>query len=85
MSQHARYVIVEDDLLDEEPLVIRDVGPWERCLTITNDAEYVVKALVAAGNLPPGRRLFYIDTDGQKDELLVKDGRFAGFAPGARP
>jgi hypothetical protein len=30
------------------------------------------------------RQLFYIDTDGQMDELLVKNGQFAGFAPGPK-
>jgi hypothetical protein len=84
MNHRARYAVIEDDLLQEEPLVIQDVGPWDRHLTVTNDAEWVVEQLVREGHLPPGRRLFYIDTDGQKDELLVKDGRFAGFAPGAR-
>lgn len=78
----ARYVVVEDDFLSEEPLVIQDVGPWDRHPTITNDAEAVVAELVARGELPSGRRLFYIDSEGQKDEILVKDGRFAGFAPG---
>jgi hypothetical protein len=80
--RHARYAVIEDDLLQEEPLVIQDAGG--QYLTITNDAEWVVEQLVREGQLPPGRRLFYIDSDGQKDELLVKDGRFAGFAPGAR-
>jgi hypothetical protein len=28
-----------------------------------------------------GRRLEYIDSDGRRDQLLVKDGKFAGFAP----
>ena len=83
-ARHARYVVIEDDLLSEEPLVIQDVGPWDRHLTITNDAEWVVEQLVADDQLPPGRRLFYIDSEGQKDELLVKDGRFAGFARGPR-
>jgi len=82
VSRHARYAIIEDDLLQEEPLVIQDVGGQYR--TITNDAEWVVEQLVREGHLPAGRRLFYIDTDGQKDELQVKDGRFAGFAPGTR-
>jgi hypothetical protein len=29
-------------------------------------------------------RIFYFDSSGDLDELLVKDGRFAGFAPGPR-
>jgi hypothetical protein len=78
----AAYVILEDDLLSEEPLVIKDVGPWDRFATVTNDVEAVVEQLVANGDLPDGRRLFYIDSEGRKDEILVENGRFAGFAPG---
>ena len=81
-TRHARYVVIRDDFLQEAPVVIEDVGPWDQHPTITNDAEWVVEQLVNQGRLPTGRRLFYIDSDGQKDELLVKDGRFAGFAPG---
>lgn len=87
MSLPARYVIIEDDLLSEEPLVIKDVGPWDQHLTITNDAESVVERLAAEGHLPAGRRLLYIDSEGRKDELGVRDGRFIGFVvnPGGRP
>ena len=63
-----------------EGLVLRDLGPWERHLTVTNDAEGVVARV---RELLGDRRLFYIDSDGQLDELLVKDGQFAGFAAGA--
>ena len=79
MSRHARYVVVEDDLLDADPLVIRDVGPWDKRPTVTNDAEDVVRRLVEEGRLPEGRRLLYYDSEGNLDELVVKDGKFAGF------
>ena len=78
-TARAIYVIVEDDFLDEDPLVIKDVGPWDRHPTITNDAEAVVADLVRGGKLPEGRRLFYIDSEGERDEILIKGGRFAGF------
>ncbi len=74
------YVVIEDDFLETEPLVIKDVGPWERHPTITNDAEAVVADLVKGGKLPEGRRLFYIDSEGERDEILIKSGRFAGFS-----
>lgn len=61
---------------------VQDIGPWDEHPTVTNDAENVVADLVVAGELPPGRRLFYIDSEGQVDELLVAEGQFAGFAPG---
>lgn len=80
---HSNYAIVEDEA--GKPLVIKDLGPWDRFASITNDAENVVVELANAGRLPEGRRLFYIDSDGQKDELLHQGGRFLGFAPGPAP
>jgi hypothetical protein len=60
-------------------LTIRDLGPWDRHRTITNDAEGVVARL--ADQLV-GRQLYYFDSEGILDEILVADGRFAGFSPG---
>ena len=73
------YEIVKD--VPGEPLVIRDLDVGK---SVTNDAENVVEDLVAAGMLQDGRRLLYYDTMGQLDELIIKDGRFADFAPGPR-
>jgi hypothetical protein len=84
MGREAQYLIIEDDFARSSPLVIQDVGPWDQHLTVTNDAEGVVERLVESGELSPGRRLFCIDSNGDKDELVVKDGRFAGFAPGPK-
>jgi hypothetical protein len=75
MNGQAQFEIVRSTDVE---LVIRDVGPWDKYLTITNDAEGVV-ARVA--QVLAGRRLFYIDSYGDRDELLVRDGKFAGFAP----
>lgn len=50
-------------------------------VSVTNDAEAVVEELVARGLLPPGRRLRYFDSDGRLDEIVLRDGRFVGFAP----
>lgn len=79
--REAQYIIVHDDNLKERSLIIQDVGPWNRHLTVTNDAENVVQRLERQGHLPPGRRLFYYDSDGEFSEILVRDGFFAGFAP----
>jgi len=78
----ARYVFVEDDFLRTAPLIIRDIGPWDRHPTVTNGAEAVVRDLASSGYLPEGRRLLYYDSEGQLYELRVEHGRFAGFAPG---
>jgi len=77
MNRHAHYEVVDDRA---DALVIRDLGPWDRHMTVTNDAEWVVEQL--ASRLA-GRRLFYYDSDGELDELIVRNGWFAGFAPGA--
>ena len=76
------YIIAQDDFLRREPLIIRDVGPWDRFMTVTNNAEAVVEELRADGMLPDGRRLLYFDSEGKLDEILIRDGKFAGFAPG---
>ena len=81
-DRSAQYVIVEDSFSGSEPLVIRDVGPWDKHLTVTNDAENVVAELVRSNRLLPGQQLLCYDSDNQLDELVVKDGKFAGFAPG---
>lgn len=82
---HARYAIDEFMLSQRDDLLlIVDIGPWENHPTITNDAEYVVKELVLAGRLTKDRRLFYRDSHGQVDEVLVANGVFSGFAPGPR-
>lgn len=95
MSQSAVFEIVDDDVVLDgptilprsnpfRPLVIRDIGPWDRYRTVTNDAEAVVEALVKAGRLPEGRRLLYFDSEGDLDEIIVKNGKFAGFKAGPR-
>lgn len=80
MSREARYAIVIDS--SPNPLVIRDVGPWDTHLSVTNDVERVVEELHAAGKLPAGRRLLYYDSMGELDEIVVEDGQFIRFAPG---
>jgi len=90
MDRSATYEIVDaNERLNF--LVIRDVGFWDRQLTVTNDAERVVEALDAACRLPIDRRLFYYDSEGELDEILLtyepvqgKGGtyypaKFAGF------
>ena len=78
-TSRANYMIVEDK--PGHPLVIRDIGPWAHYLTITNDAESVVEELFQSARLPHARRLFYFDSDGDLDEIVIRDGKFAGFHP----
>ena len=69
----ANFAIIEDT---DDVLCLQDLGPWDRFQTITNAAEDVVKQLAPVLR---GRRLEYIDSEGQRDQILVRDGRFIGF------
>lgn len=71
----ATYEIVR---WSEDCVLIKDTGQHDKQLTITNDAERVVAAL---SPMLQGRRLEYLDSEGNRDQLLVRDGQFAGFAP----
>lgn len=48
-------------------------------VSVTNDVENVVKSISEAFDGIGKRRLFYQDSMGRVDEILVKDERFAGF------
>jgi hypothetical protein len=73
MAKPANFQII---LETSTHVVIYDRGPWGIHSTVTNDAEGVVRQLLPCLN---GRRLFYFDSEMELDELVVKDGRFAGF------
>ena len=75
MNRRANYRIVEDG---PDVLCIEDVGPWDKHLSVTNDAEHVVEELAERLG---ARRLEYYDSTGRRDRLLVENGKFAGFAP----
>lgn len=79
--ERPNYVVVKTTV---DEVTIKDLGPWDLYPTVTNRAESVVAELLESGELKPGQRLMYYDSDGNLDQLLVKDGRFAGFAPGPR-
>jgi len=59
-------------------VLIRDLGPHDIYPTITNGAEAVVAALFP---ILCGRRLEYIDSEGERAELVVREGKFAGYMP----
>ncbi len=75
----ARYELVREDA---DGVLIRDLGPWDQHPTVTNAAEQVVAELLPKLR---GRRLYYFDSEGQLDELVIRDGRLAGFAHGGPP
>lgn len=76
MSKHARYRVMANS---NNVLVIKDMGPWDNHLTVTNDAEWVVMDLQhkylfhILGNGLAKKRLFCIDSEGRMDELVLLD------------
>lgn len=76
--KNAKYIVISNEF--PGPLTIRDVGPWNQYLTVTNAVEMVVEDLIRSGQLKPNQRLLYIDSENQMDEILVKDGKFVGFS-----
>ena len=61
------------------PLIIRDLGPWNQYPTVTNAAEDTIQWLAENGYLSKGRRVFYFDSEGDLDELIIEDGKFKDF------
>lgn len=73
MLRRANYQIESSD---QHKLVIRDIGPWDKCPTVTNDADNVVEDLV---RMLAGRRLFCYDSEGEFAELMITNEKFCGF------
>lgn len=82
--RRSNYTIVGSSADCSKPLVIKDIGPWDQFMTVTNDAENVVKELAEQGLLPNGRQLLYYDSSGDFDEIVVENGQFKGFKPFCR-
>lgn len=75
MNNHPEYSIKSRN---DKAILIKDLAEYHRCMSITNGAEEVVRNLSENGVLGD-RRLFYIDTMGDTDELLHENGVFKGF------
>ena len=58
-------------------IVLKDTGYHHKSLT--NDAEAVVEYLIRNCLLAPSQQLFYIDSEGNKDEILFDANGFKGF------
>lgn len=76
MGKHAQYIILEDG---PNKIILKDIGPWDRYLTVTNDAEYVVSYLHSTGRLSIGKRLLYYDSEGDLTELVYDGNKFITF------
>lgn len=65
----------------DDCVLIKDMSPWGHQPTVTNAAERVVEIMCSLFEFPEGRRLEYIDSEGERAQLIIKNGRFGGFAP----
>lgn len=75
MEQQAQYDLV---MATDLHILILDLDQGR---SVTNDADSVVRRVDAQLGSIGRRRLFYRDTTGRFDELVVRDGRFVGFRP----
>lgn len=77
------FFVEEEDFLGTRLLLCDTNSPGK--MSVTNDAENVVRVLTEAGRLKPDTQLLYRDSDGRIDEIR-HDGRgnFLGFAPGPK-
>ena len=66
----------------EAYILIRDLGPWDEFLTVTNAAEWVVLDVVARHRVSTSMKIYYIDSEGMIDELVHDGGKFVRFMPG---
>ena len=77
MGKHAQYIIIEDG---PNKIVLKDIGPWDKYLTITNDAEYIVNQLHLTNRLSFDKQLLYYDSEGELTELKHNgNGVFISF------
>ena len=79
-GKSARFEVIQK-WRGDKPLIIRDIGPWDKHPSVTNDPEGTVEGLVAQGLAPKDGELLYFDSEGQLDALKIRNGQFAGFAP----
>ena len=76
-EDHAGYEVISDN---DQFIYLKDSG-HNQFKTVTNDAEYILSRLneeYGIGN----KRIFYKDSSGEIDEIVHKNGIFAGFRHG---
>jgi hypothetical protein len=74
---HAEFII---QVVTGDYIYIKDCGGNSK--SVTNDAENVLIRLAEEYGELKKRRVFYMDTLGQIDELVHKDGHFVSFKAG---
>ena len=75
--REARFKVIGHN---DRVLAIKDIGPWDEYLTVTNDIENVVRRLYASGDLVHGQSLNVVDSEGDCDTVIHEHGEFVSFA-----
>jgi hypothetical protein len=70
------------DVIKESPdfIYIKDTG-HKKHITVTNDAAFVISKLAKEYGIDR-RRIFYMDSDGEIDEIQHHGAKFIGFKAG---
>jgi hypothetical protein len=77
-SPKAKFKVIEQT---DEYILIKDECIKHECMSITNDAEAVVEYLLKNYSVR-NKKIYYIDTAEQVDELEHNNEKFIGFKPG---
>lgn len=76
MPRKSNYEIIHSS---PKLCVIKDVGPWDEFLSVTNDAENVVAELYREAFISNDTMLLYYDSCGQLDRIRHENGVFKRF------
>ena len=75
-ERHANYAV---EMITATRVVIRDMGPWDKHPSVTNDVEWVLADLINKHGIDPNVELMYYDSNGDLD-IIIHDGvKFEGF------
>ena len=78
-DNHAVYSIENET---DTFVYIRDCGNHSKCKTVTNDIEWVVTDLDDSIENLENKRIFYMDSEGQIDEVIHNGKTFVSFKAG---
>jgi hypothetical protein len=76
LENHAEFSVIKDY---PDYILIKDIG-HSYTKTVTNDVKYVLQKLDSILSLN-NRRVFYIDSMGEQDEIVHSSGCFKYFKP----
>ena len=78
-DNHTDFAVMEET---DSFIYIIDTGNHSEQKTVTNDVDWVVKKLAGLCNCFEKKRIFYMDSEKQIDEILHDGKNFIGFKAG---